>query len=72
MLEIEMPGVRKDGLEISVEDAGAGIADVDRVLAGTLPGAGIPGCRKLMDEFAIRSHIGDGTAVAMVKWFPSA
>jgi serine/threonine-protein kinase RsbT len=56
------------GLRISVEDTGSGIADVDHVLAGTTPGAGIPGCRKLMDEFAIRSTVGAGTSVTMVKW----
>jgi serine/threonine-protein kinase RsbT len=56
------------GLRIDIEDAGTGIADVDRVLAGASPGAGIPGCRKLMDEFAMRSSLGGGTAVTMVKW----
>jgi serine/threonine-protein kinase RsbT len=60
------------GLRIFVEDAGAGIADVGRVLAGASAGAGIPGCRKLMDEFAIRSSVGGGTAVTMVKWLRSA
>jgi len=59
------------GLRISVEDAGAGIADVAGVLAGTSPGAGIAGCRKLMDEFAIRSSPGTGTEVTMVKWLRS-
>lgn len=60
------------GLKITVEDKGAGIADVDRALAGTSPGAGIPGSRRLMDEFAIRSSAGSGTAVTMVKWLPGA
>jgi anti-sigma regulatory factor (Ser/Thr protein kinase) len=56
------------GLRISVNDNGHGIGDVDHALAGTAPGAGIPGCRKLMDEFAIRSTVGTGTSVTMVKW----
>jgi serine/threonine-protein kinase RsbT len=60
------------GLRISVDDGGIGIGDVDRVLAGTAPGAGIPGCRKLMDEFAIRSPAGTGISVTMVKWLPRA
>jgi len=60
------------GLKIAVEDAGVGIADIDRALAGATPGAGIPGCRILMDEFAIQSGPGAGTAVTMVKWLPSA
>ena len=59
------------GLKITVEDTGVGIPDVDRVLAGASPGAGIAGCRKLMDEFAIQSGAGRGTAVTMVKWLPN-
>ena len=60
------------GLKVTVEDGGVGIADMDRVLTGASPGAGIPGCRKLMDEFAIRSGAGTGTTVTMVKWLPNA
>jgi serine/threonine-protein kinase RsbT len=63
-------GARR-GLKIVVEDSGVGIADLDRVVAGASPGAGIPGCRRLMDEFAIRSSAGAGAAVTMVKWVSS-
>ena len=67
--------VRDDGrigLRISVDDTGHGIDDVDRALSGTAPGAGIPGSRTLMDEFAICSTVGTGTSVNMVKWLPRA
>ncbi len=60
------------GMKIMVQDSGAGIPDVDSALAGASSGAGIPGCRKLMDEFAIHSSRGQGTAVTMVKWLQSA
>ena len=70
VLKLTVPG--RCGLKISVEDSGVGIDDIDRVLAGSSPGAGIAGCRKLMDEFAIRSGAGTGTAVTMVKWLPNA
>jgi serine/threonine-protein kinase RsbT len=60
------------GLAIAVEDAGKGIADVERALSGASPGAGIPGCRKLMDEFTIRSDGSSGTAIRMVKWLPDS
>jgi serine/threonine-protein kinase RsbT len=56
------------GLTITVEDHGRGIADLDGALTGAAPGAGIPGCRKLMDSFTIRSSAGAGTAVTMAKW----
>jgi serine/threonine-protein kinase RsbT len=60
------------GLRIAVDDSGSGIADVDRALTGMSSGAGIPGCRKLMDEFGIRSSVGAGTTVTMVKWLSQA
>jgi serine/threonine-protein kinase RsbT len=68
---LKVNGEGRQGLKVSVDDTGSGIPDLDRTLAGTAPGAGIPGCRKLMDEFAIRSSPGVGTAVSMVKWLPS-
>ena len=73
--QMKLFSVRDDGrtgLKIAVGDTGIGIGDLDRTLAGAAPGAGIPGCRKLMDEFAIRSSPGTGTAVTMVKWLPRA
>ena len=57
------------GLQISVEDAGKGIGNVEHVLSGTSPGAGIPGCQRLMDRFSMHSSAGSGTLVIMVKWF---
>ena len=70
VFEISQDG--RPGLRIAVEDAGPGIADVDRALTGATPGAGIPGCRKLMDEFAIQSNAEGGTSVTMIKWLPNA
>jgi len=67
----EMTECGRLGLRIAVEDTGSGIADVDRVLAGTSPGAGIPGCRRLMDELVIQSRPGGGTTVTMMKWLPN-
>src|SRR5690348_16670215 len=43
------------GLKITIEDEGVGIAEVERAMTGTTPGAGIPGSRRLMDEFAVES-----------------
>jgi len=56
------------GIMIQVEDEGVGIPSVQEVMAGSMPGAGIPGCRKLMDEFSLQSSRGSGTQVSMVKW----
>jgi anti-sigma regulatory factor (Ser/Thr protein kinase) len=31
-------------------------------------GLGLPGARRLMDEFAVASEVGRGTTVTMTKW----
>ena len=60
------------GLEITVRDAGPGIADVglalrDGVSTGGSLGLGLPGARRLMDDFTIRSGPA-GTVVTMARW----
>ena len=68
---IEAAGRR--GVVVVAEDDGPGIADVELAMrdgystAQTL-GAGLPGVRRLMDEFAIESTLGVGTRVRAVKW----
>jgi serine/threonine-protein kinase RsbT len=63
----------KCGLLVVARDAGPGIPDVDLALIdghstyGGL-GLGLPGCRRLMDEFVLESEQGRGTTVTMRKW----
>ena len=54
-------------------DAGPGIADVEQALGDGFStyeglGLGLPGARRLMDEFDIASELGRGTTVTMTKW----
>ncbi|MFA5110056.1 MAG: anti-sigma regulatory factor [Desulfobaccales bacterium] len=61
------------GLEIVFEDRGPGIPDLERALgddfgSGTARGQGLPGSRRLMDEFAIDSQVGVGTRITIRKW----
>ena len=64
---------RRYGVLVIVRDEGQGIADVDAALRlghasrGGL-GLGLPGARRLMDEFEIESGPGKGTTVTMRKW----
>jgi serine/threonine-protein kinase RsbT len=63
----------KMGVEIVAADQGPGIADVSTVMrdgysTGKGLGIGLPGARRLMDEFEIASEIGRGTTVTMKKW----
>jgi serine/threonine-protein kinase RsbT len=64
---------RKRGLIVIARDHGPGIADIDKAMqdgfssSGSL-GLGLPGARRLMDEFDIVSAPGRGTIVTMIKW----
>jgi serine/threonine-protein kinase RsbT len=61
------------GLIVIARDAGPGIRDIDAALedgyaSGRGLGLGLPGARRLMDEFHIASELGKGTTVTMKKW----
>ena len=64
----------KKGLQIIARDQGPGIKDIRQVMedgfstSGGL-GAGLPGVKRLMDKFVIRSKIGEGTEIIATKWF---
>ena len=68
---VEAPGRR--GIEIEVSDHGPGIADVDAAMSdhfssgGTL-GLGLPGVKRMMDDFSLESAPGRGTRVTARKW----
>jgi serine/threonine-protein kinase RsbT len=63
----------RSGVRVVAADKGAGIKDLGRALEdgysthGGL-GLGLPGARRLMDEFVIRSAPECGTQVTMHKW----
>jgi serine/threonine-protein kinase RsbT len=65
------------GLVVVATDRGPGIADVELALqeghstSGGL-GLGLPGARRLMDEFEIVSAKGSGTTITMRKWKSNA
>lgn len=74
--EIHLHIVRQQerhGLVITAHDQGPGIPDIDQALqdgysTGQTLGLGLPGARRLMDEFELISTIGHGTTVVMKKW----
>ncbi len=61
------------GIAIEARDQGPGIADIELAMrdgystAHTL-GAGLPGVKRLTDEFSIESTVGVGTRVRAIKW----
>jgi serine/threonine-protein kinase RsbT len=65
------------GIEVTAEDEGPGIEDIERALAdgystGSGMGLGLPGIRRLMDELTVDSIVGVGTTVVMRKWVSDA
>lgn len=69
--EIERGG--RKGLEIICDDQGPGITDINLVMQDGYStsqgmGMGLPGAKRLMDEFDIRSREGQGTTITCRKW----
>jgi serine/threonine-protein kinase RsbT len=63
----------KRGIEVIAQDEGPGIRNLslamqDGYSSGRGLGLGLPGSRRLMDEFEIQSTPGKGTIVTMKKW----
>jgi serine/threonine-protein kinase RsbT len=63
----------REGIRVVARDEGPGIADIERALqdgytSGGGLGIGLPGARRLVDEFAIESAPSEGTTVTLVKW----
>ena len=63
----------REGLRLTFEDNGPGIADLDRALedgysTGGSMGIGLPGARRLVNEFTVTSTVGVGTCVTVVRW----
>jgi len=61
------------GLELQFVDEGPGIADINLAMeegytTGGGLGVGLPGARRLVDELAIQSAVGQGTTVVVKKW----
>jgi len=66
-------GSNRQGISVIATDEGPGITDLHQALrdgfstSGSL-GLGLPGVRRLMDEFEIASQPGRGTKVVVKKW----
>ncbi len=74
--QITLQAVRqgnRQGIVVRATDDGPGISDVGRAMqdgysTGRGLGLGLPGARRLMDEFEIVSEVGKGTLITMKKW----
>ncbi len=68
-------GSTRQGIQVIARDQGPGIRNVQQALrdgfstSGSL-GLGLPGVKRLMDEFHIESELERGTTVTIKKWKP--
>jgi serine/threonine-protein kinase RsbT len=64
---------RNSGIRLVFTDQGPGIPDIalamkDGFSTGKSLGLGLPGTRRLVNEFEIKSSVGEGTTVSIIKW----
>ncbi|MFH6991193.1 anti-sigma regulatory factor [Flavobacterium sp. FlaQc-48] len=64
---------RDNGVRVTFIDNGPGIADVtlamkDGYSTGKSLGLGLPGTKRLVNEFDIKTELGSGTTVTITKW----
>ena len=64
---------QRRGITVVARDRGPGIADIERAMKDGFStsrglGLGLPGSKRLMDEFELVSEVGRGTEITMTKW----
>lgn len=72
LIEVVSRG-RDNGIRLTFKDEGPGIPDISLALqdgytTGKSLGLGLPGTKRLVNEFDIKSEVGKGTKVTIIKW----
>ncbi len=72
LIEIVSRG-RDNGVRLTFSDKGPGIADIPKAMqdgysTGKSLGLGLPGTKRLVNEFEIKSETGVGTTITIIKW----
>lgn len=72
LIEVVSKG-RENGIRLTFVDKGPGIKDIEQAMkdgfsTGKSLGLGLPGTKRLVSEFDIKSMVGKGTTVTIIKW----
>ncbi len=64
---------RENGIRLVFKDSGPGISDIplamkDGYSSGKSLGLGLPGAKRLVNDFTITSEVNKGTVVTIIKW----
>ena len=64
---------RENGVRLTFKDKGPGISDLNLAMqdgysTGKSLGLGLPGAKRLVNEFELKSEVGKGTTVVIIKW----
>jgi len=64
---------RNKAIKLVFEDRGPGIQDINKAMedgysTGKSLGLGLPGTKRLVNQFEIKSKLGEGTTVTIIKW----
>ena len=73
LCEVVTASILQTGIRLTFIDKGPGIKDIDAAMkdgfsTGKSLGLGLPGTKRLVNEFSISSKIGKGTTVTILKW----
>lgn len=72
LIEVVARG-RENGIRLTFRDQGPGIPNIQQAMkdgfsTGKSLGLGLPGAKRLVSEFDIKSIVGEGTTVSIIKW----
>ncbi len=73
LCEVVSASILQTGIRLTFIDKGPGIKDIDAAMkdgfsTGKSLGLGLPGARRLVNEFNLSSQSGKGTTVSILKW----
>jgi serine/threonine-protein kinase RsbT len=73
LCEVISQSILQTGIRLTFIDKGPGIPNIaeamkDGFSTGKSLGIGLPGAKRLVNEFQITSQVGEGTSVTILKW----
>ena len=73
LCEVISQSVLQTGIRLTFIDNGPGIPNIEEAMkdgfsTGKSLGIGLPGAKRLVNEFQIKSQVGEGTSVMILKW----